>query len=159
MATIRRHGVLAGRAAGLATGCCAAALAVLIFNAAAPAIAATTLYGYVVTGAKFTHVTGRWHVPKVACTPATAATAVWIGLDGYTSPTVEQIGTSEDCSGGTAAYHAWYDLFPGSPVVLGHPVKPGDSISASVRTNGSGKFTPPRPRRRGRRHARRSRDG
>jgi hypothetical protein len=141
MAMLPSHGWLARRAARLVAGCCAAALAVLIFAEAAPAVAATTLYGYVATGATFTHVTGSWHVPKVTCTPAAATTAVWAGLDGHTSPTVEQIGTSEDCSGGTARYGAWYDLFPAPPVVLSHPVKPGDSISASVRASGSGTFT------------------
>jgi hypothetical protein len=109
--------------------------------APAPAVAATSLYGYVVTGKKLTHVTGRWHVPTVLCSATTTATAVWVGLDGYTSPTVEQIGTSQDCSSGSPAYAAWYELFPSPPVVISHPVKPGDSISASVQTNGAGRFT------------------
>jgi Peptidase A4 family len=127
-----------------AAACCAAAaaLTVLTLGAASPASAAgTTLYGYVVTGSTFTSVTGSWHVPTVACGPTATSTSVWAGLDGYSSPTVEQIGTTVACSGGTASYYAWYELYPSPPVVFSNTVKPGDQIKTSVTADGSGKFT------------------
>ncbi len=135
--------LLRRRSARPAAACCAAAaLAALTLGAASPAsAAATTLYGYAVTGATFTSVTGSWHVPAVPCTPATTTTGVWIGLDGYSSPTLEQVGTNIVCSGGTAHYDAWYQLYPSPPVVFSNPVRPGDHIRASVTASGSGKFT------------------
>jgi hypothetical protein len=131
------------RSARPAAACCAAAaLAALTLGAASPAAAATTtLYGYVVTGSTFTSVTGNWHVPTVACGPTATSTSVWAGLDGYSSPTVEQIGTTVACSGGTATYYAWYELYPSPPVVFSNTVKPGDQIKTSVTAGASGEFT------------------
>jgi hypothetical protein len=50
--------------------------------------------GYAVTGKAFTDAKGSWVVPKANCTKTPDSYAViWVGFDGYSSPTVEQTGT------------------------------------------------------------------
>jgi Peptidase A4 family len=100
----------------------------------------TNWSGYAVTGSKFTSVSSSWTEPTATCS-ATAYSSFWVGLDGDTSNTVEQTGTDADCSGRTPQYYAWYEMYPKYPVNFRNTVKPGDKLSASVTTNGSGSFT------------------
>jgi hypothetical protein len=100
----------------------------------------TNWSGYAVTGSRFTSVSSSWTEPTATCS-ATAYSSFWVGLDGDTSGTVEQTGTDADCSGKTPQYYAWYEMYPKYPVNFSNPVKPGDKLSASVTTNGSGGFT------------------
>ena len=96
--------------------------------------------GYAVTGSRFTSVSASWTEPTVSCS-GTAYSSFWVGLDGDTSNTVEQTGTDADCSGSTPQYYAWYEMYPKFPVNLRGTVRPGDHLSASVTTDGSGRFT------------------
>jgi hypothetical protein len=98
-------------------------------------------YGYVVTGAKYTSTTADWTMPALHCGTQTTYAAIWTGLDGYSSNTVEQIGAEAFCSGGTAAYFGWYEMYPASQVDFSNPVKPGDRLDATVTYNGSNAFT------------------
>jgi hypothetical protein len=100
----------------------------------------TNWSGYAVTGNRFTSVSASWTEPTAKCS-ATAYSSFWVGLDGDTSGTVEQTGTDADCSGSTPRYYAWYEMYPKFPVNLSGTVRPGDKLSASVTTNGSGSFT------------------
>jgi hypothetical protein len=100
----------------------------------------TNWSGYAVTGGRYTKVSSSWTVPSVSCS-ATAYSSFWVGLDGDTSGTVEQTGTDSDCSGSTPQYYAWYEMYPKFPVNYSNPVVPGDNMSATVSTNGSGSFT------------------
>jgi hypothetical protein len=100
----------------------------------------TNWSGYAATGSKFTSVSSSWTEPTVLCS-GTAYSSFWVGIDGDTSSTVEQTGTSADCSGSTPQYYAWYEMYPKYPTNLSNPVSPGDSISASVTTDGVGRFT------------------
>lgn len=98
--------------------------------------------GYAVTGSSFTHVRGTWTVPMVDCglTPNTYS-SFWLGLDGLTSTTVEQIGTDSDCNGTMPSYYAWYEFNPNPAILIEDiPVSPGDQMSASVGYSGA-KFT------------------
>src|ERR1017187_3036151 len=121
----------------------AAATAWAVLGLAGAASAATLpsgWYGYAVTGATYTSTTADWTMPAVSCTTSGTYVAIWTGLDGYSSPTVEQIGAEAYCSGSTPAYFGWYDLYPGAPVDFSKTLKPGDSLQASV-TFKSSKFT------------------
>jgi Peptidase A4 family len=71
--------------------------------------------------------------------PSTAS-AFWVGLDGYSSTSVEQIGTDADCDSGTPSYYAWYEMYPNPSVTLpsSDPVRPGDQITALVSSNTAG---------------------
>jgi hypothetical protein len=100
----------------------------------------TNWSGYAVTGSRFTQVSASWTQPSATCS-GTAYSSFWVGLDGDTSGTVEQTGTDADCSGSTPQYYAWYEMYPKFPVNLSKPVSPGDSMSASVTTDGRGNFT------------------
>ena len=98
--------------------------------------------GYANSGATFNAASASWTVPTVNCQSGTDAySAQWIGIDGYTSSTVEQDGTEADCIGGSASYDAWYEMYGDSAVNNGYevelspttnPVDAGDSMSASV---------------------------
>jgi Peptidase A4 family len=100
----------------------------------------TNWSGYAVTGSRFTSVSASWTQPTAKCS-GTAYSSFWVGLDGDTSNTVEQTGTDADCSGSTPQYYAWYEMYPKFPVNLKGTVRPGDHLSASVTTDGSGRFT------------------
>jgi len=98
--------------------------------------------GYAVTGANgsVTDVKGSWVVPSVKCgnTP-TAYSSFWVGIDGYSSNTVEQIGTDSDCQSGSPVYYAWFEFYPHpSMTVNSLLIKPGDRISAEVKYTGNG---------------------
>ena len=100
----------------------------------------TNWSGYAVTGSRFTSVSASWKQPTATCS-ATAYSSFWVGLDGDTSNTVEQTGTDADCSGKSPQYYAWYEMYPKFPVNLSQPVAPGDTMTASVTTDGRGNFT------------------
>jgi hypothetical protein len=87
-----------------------------------------------------TAVGGTWVVPAV--TGSRGYSAAWVGIDGYTSSTVEQIGTEQDVSSrGAPTYYAWYEFYPNNAVTISNfPVAPGDVISAEV-SYASGSFT------------------
>ena len=36
----------------------------------------------------------------------------WVGIDGYSSSSVEQLGTDSDCAGNTPDYYAWWEMYP-----------------------------------------------
>jgi len=87
-------------------------------------------------------VKGTWTVPSVTCGSTATYSSFWVGIDGYSSNSVEQTGTDSDCSGGSGVYYAWYEMYPkASQVISGLAVHPGNVISAEVRFNGSGSFT------------------
>jgi hypothetical protein len=98
--------------------------------------------GYAVTGSGFTKVLGSWIAPTVNCTETSdALSSYWVGMDGYSNATVEQIGTEADCSGSTPSYYAWFDFFPAPrQLIPSIKVSPGDKMSATVSYSG-GIFT------------------
>jgi hypothetical protein len=97
--------------------------------------------GYAAINGHFTSVSANWTQPTASCTSASTYSSFWVGLDGDGSNTVEQTGTSADCSGGVPRYYAWYEMYPKFPTNLSITIHPGDSMSGSVTTDGSGRFT------------------
>jgi len=101
--------------------------------------------GYAATGASgsFSSVSASWTQPAATCSTGSQYAAFWVGLDGYTSQTVEQIGTEADCSGpdpATPRYYAWYEVYPGAGVSFANPVSPGDKFTGTVTAQGNDKF-------------------
>ncbi len=95
----------------------------------------TNWSGYAVLGSSFTWAKGSWVVPKATCTSGGGLkyAAFWVGLDGYSSSTVEQTGTDSDCIGASPSYYAWYEFYPrASMTITSLTIKPGDSISATI---------------------------
>ena len=88
-----------------------------------------------------TAVSGSWTVPAVTGT-GTAYSSIWVGIDGYDSNTVEQIGTDSDIVNGQPQYYAWYEMYPKDSVSLTKtqlPIDVGHSITASVVYNPTAK--------------------
>ncbi len=146
-----RRNRFTGRAA--AAGLLLAAAALVPAGAGTSAAAASTGFGphagrfqdsnwggYVATGS-FSSVSGSWTEPHVTCNSSSDLFAPWVGLDGYGSQTVEQTGVQTDCSSGSPVLSAWYEMYPAAPVYWNDPVSEGDSITASVVSNGGGNYT------------------
>jgi hypothetical protein len=119
--------------------------------------------GYAATSpTPFTDVKGSWTQPAANCSSTTGPpthgpgnrkgnghgnggggkssssyASFWVGLDGYSSNTVEQTGTDADCSGSTPVYYGWYEFYPAFPVNFSDPVAAGDAMSAEVAVSGS----------------------
>jgi hypothetical protein len=99
--------------------------------------------GYAVTGSGFTQVQGSWKVTAVDCTKTpNTDSSEWVGIDGWSSNTVEQTGTDADCNGKTPFYYVWYEFFPLNTVVISDvSIAPGDKFSASVTYDGDNEYT------------------
>ncbi|HMF20192.1 MAG TPA: G1 family glutamic endopeptidase, partial [Gemmataceae bacterium] len=87
--------------------------------------------GHVVNG-----VSAKWTVPTVSNNNSFGWSSTWVGIDGFSSNTVEQIGTEQDTAltslyYGMPQYYAWIEMYPAYPVAL-FTVSPGDTITASV---------------------------
>lgn len=117
-----------------------------------------------------TEVSGSWVVASVnpAATPQGGVMVCWVGIDGYSSDTVEQIGTMADAgipltssggslpfsacangaptgsstggTGGSVLYLAWYEMYPNPPVVINMLIRPGDVMWGDVRYLNNGMF-------------------
>jgi hypothetical protein len=94
--------------------------------------------GYADTGKAYKTVTGSWTEPKASCTSTNSLAAFWVGIDGYSSSSVEQDGTLIECDGGSAFYFSWWEMYPSNDIqVVGETVAAGDHISASVVRSGT----------------------
>jgi hypothetical protein len=96
--------------------------------------------GYAGTSSKaqtFTKVSGNWTAPSVTCGAEDQVTSDWVGLDGFSTPTVEQLGTLSWCYKGKATYFTWYEMYPAATTTVGTAVRPGDKIAASVTRSGT----------------------
>jgi hypothetical protein len=101
--------------------------------------------GYDATGGinQFTNVTSNWVQPAVNCN-FSGQVANWVGLDGalrQADPTVEQTGTTADCTSGSPRYFGWYEFAPQPPVNFGGAVQPGDNMTATVTYVGNNDYT------------------
>jgi hypothetical protein len=97
-------------------------------------------------------VSGNWTIPAVECLPRPyenqdAFLANWVGIDGFTDQTVEQLGTATQCFEGVKYYYVWYEMYPAGTVEEGTAAcindnvdcpEPGDHISASVSVTSAG---------------------
>jgi hypothetical protein len=94
--------------------------------------------GYADTGTKFSSVSGAWTAPTLDCAATkNSSVSPWIGIDGWSSNTVEQIGFDQDCQSGVASYHPWVEMFPANSIYFTDTVKAGDHITASVSVSGT----------------------
>ena len=101
----------------------------------------TNWSGYAATGSTYTSVATTFTEPAVKCSSGDQYSSFWVGLDGYSSDSVEQTGTEADCDGKTAEYSAWYELYPADPVTYSNTVKPGDVITETVTFSGTDTYT------------------
>ena len=121
-----------------------------IVNSLNGTVLSTNWSGYAVTGASgsVTSASGSWVVPTVTGSNGQYV-AFWVGIDGYSSKTVEQTGVLAQVTGNrrtsTTSYYAWYEFYPSESIIeittatktgtstsTPATVKPGDTISATV---------------------------
>src|SRR5439155_6992660 len=124
----------------LSTVVASAAAASLAGTARAAADVSSNWSGYAVSGQTFSSVSGSWTQPVATCTSGSSSAAFWVGLGGNstTSQSLEQIGTSSDCTAtGAASYSAWYELVPATSVPIKLKLAAGNKVWASVKVNGS----------------------
>jgi hypothetical protein len=98
--------------------------------------------GYAASGSagSFTSVSASWTEPATKCSSGSQYSAFWVGLDGYSSQTVEQTGSESDCNGSRPVYSAWWEMYPGGSHNFSNMVKPGDKFSASVTYAGGSSY-------------------
>jgi hypothetical protein len=103
----------------------------------------TNWSGYAGTTGTYTSVSASWIQPAGHCTNryGTYYAAFWVGLDGFSSGSVEQTGSEVDCNGRNARYYAWWEMYPGASVSFSNPVGAGDHFTASVTYIGNDQFT------------------
>ena len=95
--------------------------------------------GYADTGSSFSKVTSSWTEPTPSCSGRTTSLAAfWVGIDGYSSSSVEQDGTLIECYLGTAYQYTWWEMYPTNDIqVVGSTLAAGDHIAASVVRSGT----------------------
>jgi Peptidase A4 family len=101
----------------------------------------TNWSGYAATTGTYTSVSASWTEPTGTCSGSAKYSSFWVGLDGYSSSSVEQTGSEVDCSGSRAQYYAWYEMYPNPSVSYSNTVRPGDHFNASVTYTGSNHFS------------------
>ncbi|HZR54512.1 MAG TPA: G1 family glutamic endopeptidase [Streptosporangiaceae bacterium] len=98
----------------------------------------TNWAGYADTGSNVSALSGHWTEPSATCGSATSLDVFWVGIDGFSSNTVEQDGTGVECVGGTPIFFSWWEMFPTNSIqVVSESLRPGDSITASVVRSGT----------------------
>lgn len=86
-------------------------------------------------------VTGTWLIPSLHATSNTTYSASWIGIDGFSNGTVEQIGTAQNWVNGKQQNYIWFEMYPnGAYQIVGFPANNGDKITAWINYIGSGVF-------------------
>ena len=98
--------------------------------------------GYIAHGGPFTSASTTWTEPSISCpSTGTSAFASFAGIDGSGSSTVEQIGSLAICRNGSVSHLGFFEMFPRAPGAVGHPVRAGDSLTATVTASSSKLFT------------------
>lgn len=99
-------------------------------------------------------ISSQWVFPYVQCPSGNnryqdLITAQWIGIDGWASGTVEQLGTATQCFEGATYNYVWYEMYPNGTIEEGTAAcindnvdcpQPGDQISAWVTATPAGKY-------------------
>lgn len=95
--------------------------------------------GYADTSTTFSTVTASWTEPSASCSGRTTQLAAfWVGIDGYSSSSVEQDGTLIECYKGTAYQYTWWEMYPTNDIqVVGSTLAAGDHIASSVVRSGT----------------------
>jgi len=105
-------------------------------------VTSTNWSGYAAKGTTFKAVSGRWKEPAVNCSVAPNGIVVfWVGIDGYTSGTVEQDGTIAICTSGVASYYDWWEMYPTNSVQIVNAISAGDMFVSSVKYGGGSSYT------------------
>lgn len=102
-------------------------------------VQSTNWGGYADTGSSFSRVTASWTEPSATCSRSTEQLAAfWVGIDGYSSSSVEQDGTLIECFRGQAFQFTWWEMYPTNDIqVVGQTLAAGDAITSTVTRSGT----------------------
>jgi hypothetical protein len=88
-----------------------------------------------------TYAAGSWIVPTIIASTDATFCSIWVGIDGFNSPTVQQIGTAHNWENDAQNNYAWFEMYPlGAYIINGFPVDRGDMMSARVGYKGGDQF-------------------
>ena len=87
-------------------------------------------------------VYGSWRIPAVSASASPDTySALWVGIDGDSDNTVEQLGTEQDWTPNGPTNYVWFEMYPRrSFIIRDFPIEPGDAFSASVNFAGNELF-------------------
>ena len=102
-------------------------------------VTSTNWSGYADTGSSFSAVSASWTEPTPSCSGRTESLAAfWVGIDGYSSDSVEQDGTLIECYRGSTYQYTWWEMYPTNDIqVVGESLAAGDAITAKVTKSGT----------------------
>ena len=102
-------------------------------------VSSTNWSGYADTGSAFSKVSAQWTEPTPSCSGRTTSLAAfWVGIDGYSSSSVEQDGTLIECYLGGTYQFTWWEMYPTNAIqVVGSSLAAGDSITSTVTRSGT----------------------
>jgi len=97
--------------------------------------------GYAVAGGPYSSAGARWTVPAVGASYRGSYSALWVGIDGFTSSALIQAGTEADYFNGATHYSAWWEILPAPAVTIRTlSVRPGDRMSVTITRVSSGRW-------------------
>ena len=102
-------------------------------------VQSTNWAGYADTGSSFSQVAASWTEPSATCSGSSEQLAAfWVGIDGYSSSSVEQDGTLIECYRGHAYQYTWWEMYPTNDIqVVGQTLAAGDAITSTVTRSGT----------------------
>jgi Peptidase A4 family len=102
-------------------------------------VQSTNWSGYADTGSSFSKVSASWTEPSATCSSRSEQLAAfWVGIDGYSSNSVEQDGTLIECYQRVAYQYTWWEMYPTNDIqVVGQTLAAGDAISSTVTRSGT----------------------
>jgi Peptidase A4 family len=102
-------------------------------------VQSTNWSGYADTGSSFSKVSASWTEPSATCSSRSEQLAAfWVGIDGYSSNSVEQDGTLIECYQRKAYQYTWWEMYPTNAIqVVGQTLAAGDAITSTVTRSGT----------------------
>jgi hypothetical protein len=102
-------------------------------------VTSTNWSGYADTGSSFSKVSASWTEPSATCSSsAEQLAAFWVGIDGYSSSSVEQDGTLIECYRSQLYQYTWWEMYPTNAIqVVGQTLAAGDAITSTVTRSGT----------------------
>jgi hypothetical protein len=102
-------------------------------------VQSTNWSGYADTGSSFSKVSASWTEPSATCSSRSEQLAAfWVGIDGYSSSSVEQDGTLIECYQRVAYQYTWWEMYPTNSIqVVGQTLAAGDAITSTVTRSGT----------------------
>jgi hypothetical protein len=110
--------------------------------AVSPSVAAGSAHSFIWSGyavvacgsCHLRYVAADWTLPRLDCanSPDQSWIAWWVGLDGWTTGSIEQAGVFGNCAAGAAYYYLFTEMYPAPSRFVLTAAGPGDRMGAAV---------------------------